>query len=99
VSIKNHTKTLSTTPSAFENPFLHPLPLPRPLKESLSSSKEELQPSHAKSQKTAVSHKLSTAVSHKLSHNSSKQAGERLRTENNSQPLSTVNYGVYDDYS
>ena len=56
------------------------------------SSKAELVPSHAKSQKTAVSHKLS--------HNSCKLAGERLRTENNSQPLSTVNcYGLYDDYS
>jgi hypothetical protein len=60
-------------------------------KKSLVSSKEELHPSKTKSQKTAVSHKFS----HHSSNNN-----ERLQTENNSQPLSTVNcYGLYDDTS
>lgn len=60
-------------------------------KKSLVSSKEELHPSKTKSQKTAVSHKISN--------NSSKNnANERLYTENNSQPLSTVNYdGLYEE--
>jgi hypothetical protein len=52
---------------------------------SIASSKEELAPSHTKSQKTTISQKASN------------NSGERLRTENNSQPLSSVNcYGLYE---
>lgn len=96
LNIKNtHNKTLSTTPS-FDNPFIYSYTHNKQpnkskddayhynikTKNSLDSSKGDVQPTKTMSQKTSLSHKLT--------HNTN----ERLYTENNSQPASL---GIHED--